>query len=57
MLNDVEFLLAPSPEEGEGALRWVSPSESFVDHPFEETGFAALYKWEFESWDDEDDPD
>ena len=57
MLKNVKFLLAPDREEGEGALRWVSPTESFVDEPFEETGFAALYKWEFESWEDEDDPD
>lgn len=57
MLRNVEFLLAPDREEGEEALRWVSPAESFLDDPFEETGFSALYKWEFESWDDEDDPD
>lgn len=57
MFGTVKFLLAPNPVEGEGALRWVSPSESFVDVPFEETGFAALYEWEFESWDDDDDPD
>ena len=57
MLKNVEFLLAPDPEEGEGAHRWVSPAESFVDEPFEETGFAALYRWEFESEADEDDPD
>ncbi|EED31309.1 conserved hypothetical protein [gamma proteobacterium NOR5-3] len=56
-LSDVEFLLAPNPEEGTDALKWVSPADTFVDQPFEETGFAALYEWEFESYEDEDDPD
>jgi hypothetical protein len=57
MLQSVDFLLAPDPEHGSDALKWVSPIDAFLDDPFEETGFAALYKWEFESWDDEDEPD
>jgi len=57
MLEHVEFLLASNPKEGEDALRWVSPTQSFLDDPFELTGFAALYTWDFESRDDEDDPD
>lgn len=56
MLGDVEFLLAPDLEAGDGGLQWVSPAASFIDGPFEETGFASLYQWEFEPW-DEDDPD
>jgi hypothetical protein len=57
MFGNVKFLLAPNPGGGDGSLMWVSPSESFVDAPFEESGFGALYGWEFESWNSEDDPD
>lgn len=57
MLQSVQFLLAPDLENGNDALMWVSPTESFLDDPFEDTGFSALYKWYFESYEDEDDPD
>ena len=55
--EDVAFLLAPNPEAGSNALMWVRPADTFLDEPFEDTGFGALYKWEFESWDDDEDPD
>lgn len=57
MLQNVAFLLAPNPEDGDDALMWVRPTETFLDDPFEDTGFASLYTWEFESWNDEDEPD
>lgn len=54
--GNVPFLLTQDPEGG--ALRWVEPSDTYLDVPFLTTGLAALYPWnlvtdgddEYEVW-------
>lgn len=38
--GDIPFLLA---SQSDGTLRWVTPKETFLDTPFRETGFSALF--------------
>lgn len=47
---DVPFLLTQEPE---GELRWVAPTDTYLDVPFETTGLAALYPWNQEDDGDE----
>jgi hypothetical protein len=49
--GNVPFLLTQDPE---GALRWVEPSDTYIDVPFVTTGLAALYPWNLVTDDDED---
>jgi hypothetical protein len=46
----VPFLLTQEPE---GALRWVTPEDAYVDAPFVTTGLAALYPWNIVEHDDD----
>lgn len=40
LFTDVKFLLS---QQSNGSLKWVSPSQTFLDTPFVDTGLSSLY--------------
>ncbi len=52
MFGAVPFLLIADPG---GNLHWTRPTKTYLDTPFKDTGFSAMYRWDLAQCDDNED--